>query len=122
MEPFKTKQSAWEANLSGRKTALMQEIRQLESAGCQDEANLCKVRLNIVLVFETLTHADAAQSNGSWKAFCERYQARFATLPQPWRERLEQARLYNDATAQAIEEAKLETACALDKAFLAMKE
>lgn len=122
MERFKSKLSAWEANLCSRKTALTKAIHKLESTGCQDEANLDKVRLNIVTLFETLAHADATQSNNIWEAFFDHYKARFATVPQPWLNRLEQARLHNNAAAQIIEEVKLETARALENDFVAMKE
>ncbi|MBE5802018.1 MAG: hypothetical protein E7319_06990 [Clostridiales bacterium] len=103
------------------KQRLTERIEAQEHDGRQDEANLDKVRLNIVQVFETLAAADAAQCQGSAPAFAERYQQRFDTLPAPWKQRLARAIAHRDIQTQAVEEAKLETVTRLQAAFLKAK-
>ena len=93
-------------------------IERLEQEGRQDEANLNKVRLNIVTVFETVANADLrAAGSQDWEAFANRYQPRFASLSAPWRAKLEAARRHGDVSATAVEEAKIETAVRIEAAF-----
>jgi len=104
--------------LSEKKEQLTASIRALESEGRQDEANLTKVRLNIVTVFETLCGADEAYCKDDYAAFCQRYEARFHTIPSSWQVHLEAAKAHGDTSAQIIEETKLETANEIHNAFL----
>ena len=104
--------------LSGQKEQLTASIRALENEGRQDEANLTKVRLNIVTVFETLCWADEAYCKGDYDAFCQRYEARFQTIPSSWQAHLQTAKAHGDASAQIIEETKLETANEIHNVFL----
>ncbi len=101
--------------VQAQKTALQKQIAVLEREGRQDEANLNKVRLNIVTVFETVLAADQKQSP-------MRYETRFETLSAPWKKRLEQARAHGDHQTIAVEETKIETMEMLRRAFQASKE
>lgn len=112
----------YRAFLADEKERLTASIRQLESEGRQDEANLTKVRLNIVSVFETLANADEAFCQGDYAAFRQRYEARFAGIPASWKAHLETARAHGDSSAQIVEEAKIETANHLYGVFRSMKE
>ena len=95
--------------LAEEKNALEALIERMEQEGRQDEANLNKVRLNIVNVFETVAGADLrAVSQGDWAAFCARYLPRFQTLSAPWRTKLEKALAHSDVQSIAVEEAKLD--------------
>lgn len=97
------------------------EICRLEQQNRQDEANLQKIRLNIVTVFETVAAADEKQT-ATWEAFCQRYEPRFATLTAPWSTRLAAAREHGDLHTQVVEEAKLETANHIKDVFISTKE
>ena len=100
------------AALENEKKLLQEGIARLEAECRQDEANLEKVRLNIVGVFETLAHADAAavsRESEPWAAFTQRYQQRFEQIPAPWRQRLEKALTHGDVVTRTVEECKLAT-------------
>lgn len=104
--------------INEQKASLAASIRQLEKEGRQDEANLAKIRLNIVGVFETLLSADQAYCKGDQEAFFKRYEGRFTSIPASWQANLEKARTHGDASAQLIEEVKLQTANELHDVFL----
>lgn len=122
MTVIKAKIAPYRAFLTLQKEQLTASIRTLEEEGRQDEADLEKVRLNITTVFETLANADEAFCKDDYAAFCERYTARFTTMPLSWQAHLDKAKAHGDADAQRIEEAKLETADQLKNAFLHRKE
>ena len=116
----------YHALLEEKREQISREIRLLEQEGRQDEANLAKVKLNIVNVFETVAAADekavSVEQSDAWRKFHERYIQRFSTLTKPWCERLAQAKLHQDAEVVAVEEAKLETAAWIEKAFRSLEE
>ncbi len=100
------------AALEEEKERLAGAIAHLEAECRQDEANLEKVRLNIVGVFETLAKADASaagRESDPWAAFVQRYQQRFEQIPAPWRQRLEKAVAHGDVLTRTVEECKLAT-------------
>lgn len=112
------RKNVFDAYLTESRKELQKVIQKLEQEGRQDEANLNKVRLNIVTVFETVANADLrAVGAQGWQAFASRYQSRFASLSAPWRARLEEARRHGDTAAIAVEEAKIETAVRIEAAF-----
>lgn len=121
MSSFSPLLSPYRAFLADEKARLARLIQQLTVEGRQDEANLHKVKLNIVSIFETLAGADERASS-HWDDFCQRYEGRFHTLPAQWLSHLEKARAHNDTSAQVIEEAKIETAAHLLKVFQSVKE
>ena len=96
-------------------------IQQLECQNRHDEANLQKVRLNILGVFETVAQADERQC-ADWASFCQRYEPRFDTLTSPWRSRLAAALQQGDVPVQLIEEEKLAAANQIKNVFLSIKE
>ena len=116
----------YHALLEEKREQISREIRLLEQEGRQDEANLAKVKLNIVNVFEAVAVSDewavSAEQSDTWRKFCERYIQRFSTLTKPWRERLAQAKVHQDAEVVAVEEAKLETTAWIEKAFHSLEE
>lgn len=116
----------YHALLEEKREQISREIRLLEQEGRQDEANLAKVKLNIVNVFETVAAADekavSVEQSDAWRKFHERYIQRFSTLTKPWRERLAQAKVHQDAEVVAVEEAKLETAAWIEKVFRSLEE
>lgn len=104
--------------LTGQKTTLASSIQKLEAEGRQDEANLDKIRLNIVNVFDTLLSADESFCRGDHAAFLRRYEERFTSIPAAWQSNLEKAIAHGDASVQMIEEVKLQTANDIHNAFL----
>ena len=112
--------SPYRAFLTAEKARITEQIHQLAREGRQDEANLHKVKLNIVAVYETLIGADE-RASADWEAFCARYESRFVTLPAQWQAHLETAKAHGDVAAQTIEEAKLETAARLSGIFQTLK-
>lgn len=126
MTALKKNIQKYHALLGEKREQISQEIRLLEQEGRQDEANLAKVKLNIVNVFETVAAADekavSVEQSDAWRKFHERYIQRFSTLTKPWRERLAQAKVHQDAEVVAVEEAKLETAAWIEKAFHSLEE
>ena len=112
------RKKVFDAYLTEIRKELQKVIQRLEQEGRQDEANLNKVRLNIVTVFETVANADLrAAGSQDWEAFANWYQPRFASLSAPWRAKLEAARRHGDVSATAVEEAKIETAVWIEAAF-----
>ena len=103
--------------INEQKASLAASIRQLEKEERQDEANHAKIRLNIVTVFESLLSADQAYCKGDQEAFFKRYEGRFTSIPASWQANLEKARTHGDASAQLIEEVKLQTANELHDVF-----
>ena len=107
--------------LTSEKQRISMLIRQAEAQNRQDEANLLKIRLNIVGVFETVASADERQT-ATWETFCQRYESRFDTLTAPWRTRLSAAKEHGDLMTQTIEEEKLNMANQIKDAFFSSKE
>lgn len=112
---------SYRAFLSAEQKRLTDEIRHLEQQSRQDEADLHKIRLNILSVFETVAMADEKQS-ATWEDFCLRYELRFDTLTAPWRARLASAVRHSDTRTRFVEEIKLSTANQIKNAFLSAKE
>ena len=103
-----------------RAQALKQAIDTLETQHRQDEANLCKVKLNIVEVL--LTIADVYSKNtADWEKFAQLYERRFEMLIEPWHKRYQTAQEHGDTVTMVIEEAKIATATQLRAAFLHVK-
>lgn len=121
MVDLKAAPKYYRSKLAEKRVQIEKQICVLEQEGRQDEANLEKVRLNILNVFDTVAIADeravSAMQGDAWLQFSERYRKRFRTLSQPWRARLEQARLHRDTNVIAVEEAKLEMAEWIEKVF-----
>ena len=109
------------ACLAEQRRKLTAAIADLEAQHRQDEADLHKIRLNIVEVFETVAAADEPQC-AAWEDFCARYLPRFETLTAPWRARLSAAALHGDAKTVLVEETKLSTAQAIRSAFVSLGE
>lgn len=109
------------AFLSSEKQRISALIQQAEAQSRQDEANLLKIRLNILGVFETVASADEKQT-ATWEAFCLRYEPRFDTLTAPWHARLALAQQHGDLAAQTTEEEKLAGANQIKSVFLSIKE
>ena len=111
----------YRAYLSAMRMELTKRIEKLEQEQRHDEANLCKVRLNIVQIFDTLCFVDGKAAS-TWADFCSRHLPRFQIIPAPWKARLETARMHDDLSVQIIEEAKLETASKIEQFLTAIKE
>ena len=89
-----------------------EEIHALEAEQRQDEANLEKVRHNVLGIFGTLAKADAAQArktDNPSESFAQLHTQRFERFPEPWRQRLSKAAAHGDVVTQTIEETKLKT-------------
>lgn len=110
----------YRAFLADKKQRIGQAIEQLEEQKRQDEANLQKISLNIVGIFDTVALADERQGT-DWTSFCSRYERRFETLTAPWRARLAAAREHGDILTQAIEEEKLSTANEIRDVFFSIR-
>ncbi len=113
--------------LQSERTALKTAIARHEDAACYDDANLDKIRLNIVEVFSTLASADEARAralNGPDAAiaacFRKAYLMRFQTITAPWSERREKAAQHGDTATTVIEEIKLQMAQSLKETFEGM--
>lgn len=121
MEALQTVLTAYRAFLKQEIDTCCARIARLEAAQRQDEANIEKVRRNIIGVFETLLAADEVYvektNQPTLAAFCDRFCQRFESLPASWRARLEAARAHGDLQTQLIEETKLATANSLWQAF-----
>lgn len=107
--------------LVSEKDRLSTSIRLLEQEKRTDEANWDKIRLNVIEAFETIAGADerfvSKQSGNTWDLFCQRYLPRFASMSGKWKDALEKARLHGDASAEAVETIKIETAARIEAAF-----
>lgn len=106
--------------LADKKQRIGQAIEQLEEQKRQDEANLQKISLNIVGIFDTVALADERQAT-DWPSFCSLYERRFETLTAPWRIRLAAAREHGDILTQTIEEEKLSTANEIREVFFSIR-
>lgn len=121
MESITNSLASYDAFLSSEKERLSSSVSSLTREGRQDEATFDQIRLNIVTVFETVLRSDIAHTD-SWETLCERYTSRFTSLPEPWRKRLEEARIHGDYQSQEVEEAKLKMVNRLWEAFERAKE
>lgn len=110
----------YRAFLADKKQRIGQVIEQLEEQKRQDEANLQKISLNIVGIFDTVALADERQAT-DWPSFCSRYERRFETLTAPWRARLAAAHEHGDILTQTIEEEKLSTANEIRDVFFSIR-
>jgi len=113
--------TSYRTYLTAEKQRISGLIRQVEEQNQQHDANLLKIRLNILGVFETVASADERLS-ADWEAFCLRYEPRFDTLTAPWRARLMAAQQHGDLQTQVIEKEKLTAANEIKKVFLSTKE
>ena len=111
----------YRAFLTSEKTRISGLIHQLEEQNRQDDANLMKIRLNILGVFETIASADEQQTS-NWEDFCQRYEPRFHTLTAPWRARMASAQQHGDLPSLLVEEEKLAAANQIQHVFLSVKE
>jgi len=111
----------YRAYLFSERQRLTDLIQQMENQNRQDEANLLKIRLNILGVFETVAGADEQQTS-AWEDFCLRYEPRFQTLTALWRAHLTAAQQHSDLSTQLIEEEKLSAANEIKNVFLSIKE
>lgn len=110
----------YRAYLTQQQQKISASICELEQQNRQDEADLQKIRLNIVQVFETVAAADEKQS-ANWQDFCARYEPRFQKLTAPWRARLSSAVQHSDTRTRYVEETKLSMANHIWNAFIAVR-
>ncbi len=95
-------------------------IRQLEGEGRQDEANLEKIRLNVLEQFAAQAGEDAARAAGTAEprqTFCQLHTQRLLQKPGPWLQRLQKAAAHGDVVAQTIEETKLDALACIRAMF-----
>ena len=88
------------------------QIARLEAENRQDEANLEKVRRNVLEIFTALANADAAQARKDTdprQAFERLHTQRLQQFPEPWRQKLQKAAAHGDVVARTIEQTKLDT-------------
>lgn len=88
------------------------QIAQLEAENRQDEANLEKVRRNVLEIFTALANADAAEAQKAAdprQAFEGLHARRLQQFPEPWRQKLQRAADHGDVVARTIEQTKLDT-------------
>ena len=86
------------------------KIAHLEAEGRQDEADLEKIRRNVLAHFAKLAQQDALKGQMDGAAgFAHVHAPRFEALAEPWRQRQQKAAAHGDVVAQTIEETKLKT-------------
>lgn len=109
--------SEYTACLDRSIAAAEQEIRALAADDRRDEADLAKVKRNILEVCKTV-----------WNAFCragktrEDYLARLDGFQESWYTALIQARAHGKTEAAVIEETKLAALAQVRAQFLALQE
>lgn len=98
------------AGLDRAKLDAENKIAHLEAEGRQDEADLEKIRRNVLAHFAKLAQQDAlqAQKDGA-ESFARLHEPRFGSMAQPWQQRQQKAADHGDVVAQTIEETKLKT-------------
>ena len=85
-------------------------IAHLEAEGRQDEADLEKIRRNVLAHFAKLAQQDALKGQQEGAAgFARVHAPRFDHMAEPWRQRQQKAADHGDVVAQTIEETKLKT-------------
>jgi hypothetical protein len=85
-------------------------IAHLEAEGRQDEADLEKIRRNVLAHFAKLAKQDALKGQKDGAAgFAHVHAPRFEEMAEPWRQRQQKAAAHGDVVAQTIEETKLKT-------------
>jgi hypothetical protein len=85
-------------------------IAHLEAEGRQDEADLEKIRRNVLAHFAKLAQQDALKGQQEGTAgFARVHAPRFEATAEPWRQRQQKAAAHGDVVAQTIEETKLKT-------------
>lgn len=117
-------------NIEKRKKACLDKINELILDNRIDEANLEKVKANIYDVFNTMINAsykkvsskNSMDENSLYEKFNTEYLKTFERIPSSWRERLENAKKYNDIDTEVVEKTKLEVVDELRINFLELME
>lgn len=102
------------SRLKAERAAAEAQCAAYLAQNCADDANLEKIRMNIIDIFATMVNATRG---GSYEDYCRAYLARFDAIPANWRQRLAEAKTHGDAAAETVERLKLETADRLRQIF-----
>lgn len=104
MKTLEALKAGYLARLAAERAESEAKCAAYQAAGCGDDADLEKIRLNIIGVFTTLAEATHGADRDAWQ---RAYLARFDTIPMNWRQRLGEAQAHSDTAAAAVEELKL---------------
>lgn len=100
--------------LKEKEENLKKRIEDLQKEGCEDEANLGKIRLNIVEIFHKMFNISLSDNP---EKLSEKYLGFFQKITKPWLINKEKALEFGDETEAIIEEIKIQEAEELKKQF-----
>lgn len=112
--------------LKNKKELCEAKIKELKAAENNDEANLEKVRLNIIDIFTTLFNTSLKKScsvkeiseEEYYKKLGDIYLEFFNKIPAPWREKYTQAKNRDLVFEYVVEELKINTAEEIRQYFM----
>ncbi len=112
-------------SIEKRIAGLEENLQRLKKDSREDEAVLCKVRINICDIYNTMLYAtrkkvDAMgqlQAEEQEQRFCQEYMNLMNKITSTWVEGLQAAKKADDYRAVLVEEIKLETAKLLEEEF-----
>jgi len=107
--------AAFKEGLKEERESIRQRETALREKGCEDDAVLERIRMNICDAF--LAVAGAADGQADLKAYREFCEKRFRTISDVWRRNLENAIRHEDFRAQAVEETKIDQAERIQRLF-----
>lgn len=100
------------------------DLRSLRKDSREDEAVLCKVKINICDIYRKMlsaarkkTDATRLSAEEAEQQFCQEYLNLMKKITSSWKEGLRAAKNASDYRAVLVEEIKLETAVLLEKEF-----
>ena len=100
--------------LEGKEEKLKRRIEDLQKQECIDEANLQKIRLNIVEIFHSMFNISLGNNP---ELLREKYLGFFDKITGPWKINKEKAIKFNNDMEAIIEDIKIKEAEELEKQF-----
>lgn len=112
--------------LKNKKELSEAKIKELKAAENNDEANLEKIRLNIIDIFTTLFNTSCKKScsikgvseEECYKKLGDVYLEFFNKIPAPWKEKYTEAKKRELVLEYVIEELKINTAEEIKQCFI----
>ncbi len=101
--------------IKNRKKDIDNEILDLKANECMDEANLLKIRLNIIDIFEKMF---SISKSDNIEEFHNKYLSYFDKIPKAWHNNREKALEFENAADVIIEDIKINEAKELKDKYM----
>lgn len=112
---MKTNLVAYQNFIQTLKKEKISKIQDLKSKHCEDDADLVKIEVNIIEIFEKMISVSLKKSSENFK---EAYLEYFDKIPASWYENLEKCEAYGEIIEAHKEKIKIKQAELLKEKFL----